>query len=101
MKAKGKFFEYKLSTIFLALTLLLLNSCKEKQSNNVVSTEKIITKGEMVAELTPPPFVPKPVGNREATKLKVDLEIIEQEGEMVDGVKYVYWTFGGTVPGSL
>jgi nitrite reductase (NO-forming) len=26
------------------------------------------------------------------------MEIIEKEGEMADGVKYVYWTFGGTVP---
>lgn len=29
------------------------------------------------------------------------MEILEQEGEMTDGVKYVYWTFGGTVPGSF
>ena len=29
------------------------------------------------------------------------MEIKEIEGEMADGVKYVYWTFGGSVPGSL
>ncbi len=29
------------------------------------------------------------------------MEIIEKEGEMADGVKYVYWTFGGSVPGSF
>lgn len=55
----------------------------------------------MNAELTAPPFVPKPVGDRPAKKLIVNMEIIEKEEEMADGVKYVYWTFGGTVPGSF
>lgn len=57
--------------------------------------------GQSNAELTSPPLVPKPVGNRSATKLIVSMEIIEKEGEMADGVKYLYWTFGGTVPGSF
>ena len=55
----------------------------------------------MTAELTSPPFVPKPVGNRAPTKLIVNMEIIEEQGEMADGVKYNYWTFGGSVPGSF
>jgi nitrite reductase (NO-forming) len=58
-------------------------------------------EGEMTAELTAPPFVPKPIGNRAATKLVVNMEIKELEGEMADGVKYTYWTFGGSVPGSF
>jgi len=29
------------------------------------------------------------------------MEIIEEQGEMADGVKYNYWTFGGSVPGSF
>ena len=29
------------------------------------------------------------------------MEIKEIEGEMADGVRYVYWTFGGSVPGSF
>lgn len=62
---------------------------------------KIKVEGEMVAELTAPPFVPKPIGNRAATKLIVNMEIKEMEGEMADGVKYTYWTFGGSVPGSF
>jgi len=58
-------------------------------------------EGEMIAELTAPPFVPKPIGDRAATKLIVNMEIKEIEGEMVDGTKYTYWTFGGSVPGSF
>ncbi|MBT0810375.1 nitrite reductase, copper-containing [Litoribacter ruber] len=57
--------------------------------------------GTMEAELTAPPFVPAPVGNRAPMKLIVDLEVTEEEGEMADGVSYVYWTFGGSVPGSF
>lgn len=58
-------------------------------------------KGEQVAELTAPPLVPEPVGDRGPTKLIVHLEVIEQEGLMADSVSYVFWTFGGTVPGSF
>lgn len=29
------------------------------------------------------------------------MEIKEEEGEMTDGVRYMYWTFGGSVPGSF
>lgn len=57
--------------------------------------------GEQIAELTAPPFVPKPVGKRGPTKLVVHLEVIEQEGLLGDSVGYVFWTFGGTVPGSF
>ncbi len=46
-------------------------------------------------------MVPKPIGNRAATKLIVEMEIIEKEGKMDDGVSYIYWTYGGTVPGSF
>lgn len=95
----------KLGVLVLALSLVATTSCQKKEDTPRKMTsdiaEKIVTKGESEAELTAPPFVPKPVGKREATKLKVNLEILEEEGEMVDGVKYVYWTFGGTVPGSF
>jgi nitrite reductase (NO-forming) len=70
-----------------------------KQNNDKNSNYADISVGdEMIAELTAPPFVPKPVGDRSAKKLIVNMEIKEIEGEMADGVKYVYWTFGGSVP---
>ncbi len=87
---------------FAFFTLLLFGCGGTDQSNSEqVDASTIVTQGEMDAELTSPPFVPKPVGSREATKLKVDMEILEKEGEMTDGVTYVYWTFGGSVPGSF
>ncbi|KAF2517674.1 copper-containing nitrite reductase [Flavobacterium foetidum] len=77
---------------------LFLASCKKDEAVNYTD---ITTDGEMNAELTAPPFVPKPVGDRKAMKLKLNMEIKEQEGTMTDGVKYTYWTFGGSVPGSF
>lgn len=57
--------------------------------------------GEYEAELTPPPFVPGHPTNEPTDKVVIDLEIIEEEAEMMDGTEYLYWTFGGTVPGSF
>src|SRR5690606_35798409 len=34
-------------------------------------------------------------------KVIVDLEVIELEQEIAEGVTYTFWTFGGTVPGSF
>ena len=83
----------------------LLGACggseSEKKTTSVPAID-IVAEGEQeMAELTSPPYVPKPVGTRPAKKLKVDLEIIEKEGEIMDGTKYLFWTFGGTVPGSF
>ena len=83
-------------------TIAFLSGCVNDQSDKKYKdTVDIPVNQEMVAELTSPPFVPTPVGKRMAKKLIVDLEIQEREGEMTSGVKYVYWTFGGTVPGSF
>lgn len=91
---------YKIS--FLAGLLIALASCRNSGNNSThFDATKISVKGESVAELTAPPLVPKPVGNRAATKLIVNMEIVEKEGVMADGVKYTYWTFGGSVPGSF
>lgn len=84
----------------MSALLAFVVSCKKDQTLKLTPVDMKVN-GEMVAELTAPPFVPKPVGNRPAKKLIVKMEIKEQEGEMSDGVKYVYWTFGGSVPGSF
>ena len=93
-----------LKTVYLLFfTCLLIISCKndEKNPKEIVDNTNIMVKGTMEAELTAPPFVPSPVGNRRAKKLLVNMEILEEEGTMTDGVQYVYWTFGGSVPGSF
>ncbi|MFV8327835.1 copper-containing nitrite reductase [Flavobacterium sp. ZS1P14] len=88
--------------IVVALLVVLgLFSYSQKEEKDAKYYEAIKVQGQKEAELTAPPAVPKPVGDRQAMKLIVNMEIREEEGEMVDGTKYMYWTFGGSVPGSF
>lgn len=90
-----------LKPIILSLTLLMLSCGDTENKEQNATTADIPVSREMMAELTAPPNVPTPVGRRKAKKLIVNMEILEEEGELTDGVKYVYWTFGGSVPGSF
>jgi len=59
-------------------------------------------QGEPIhAVLTSPPNVPPPIHRNYPAKVIVDLEVIEKEMPISEGVTYTYWTFGGTVPGSF
>jgi nitrite reductase (NO-forming) len=59
-------------------------------------------QGEPIrAVLTSPPLVPPPVNRKHPAKVIVDLEVRELDMEISEGVKYTFWTFGGTVPGSF
>lgn len=53
------------------------------------------------AVLTSPPHVPPPIHRDYPAKVIVELEVIEKEMPISEGVTYTYWTFGGTVPGSF
>lgn len=93
-----------INKIFPALVfigLVMLGACGTEQEKKSTDPAKMKVDGTMQAELTSPPFVPAPVGDRPPKKLFVDMEILEEEGTMTNGVQYVYWTFGGTVPGSF
>jgi nitrite reductase (NO-forming) len=59
-------------------------------------------QGEPIhAVLTSPPNVPPPIARKYPAKVIVDLEVIEKEMPISEGVTYTFWTFGGTVPGSF
>ena len=53
------------------------------------------------AQLTSPPFVPPPTGRKTPAKVIVNLEVVEKQMPISEGVSYTFWTFGGTVPGSF
>ena len=55
--------------------------------------------GEEKAVLTAAPNVPPPIKRKHATKVVVKLEVREVVKRMADGVDYLFWTFGGEVPG--
>ncbi|EMQ94651.1 Copper-containing nitrite reductase [Xanthomarina gelatinilytica] len=85
----------------LLIAPMFFVACFNDKKEEAENAAEIPVNQEMIAELTAPPHVPTPVGTRKAKKLIVKMEILEEEGEMTDGVKYVYWTFGGSVPGSF
>ncbi len=78
-----------------------LIGCKNNQKTSLkdFSKEKIV--GEEEAVLTFAPNVPPPIARNHATKVIVRLETTEVVKEMVDGVDYTFWTFGGEVPGKF
>ena len=53
------------------------------------------------AILTSPPLVPPPITRDHPAKVIVKMETVEKVMEMTDGVEYMYWTFGGSVPGQF
>jgi nitrite reductase (NO-forming) len=86
--------------LFLLVASALITGCdKNSRQSGDAQVEKII--GEEVAILTFAPDVPPPITRNHATKMIVNLEVIEKEMEMMDGVKYNFWTFGGQVPGKF
>ncbi len=57
--------------------------------------------GEENAVLTQAPLVPPPIKRTHPTKVIVKLEVQEVVKRLADGVEYLFWTFGGDVPGSF
>lgn len=57
--------------------------------------------GEEIAVLAQAPNVPPPIKRRHSTKVVVTLEVKEVVRRLSDGVEYMFWTFGGEVPGSF
>jgi nitrite reductase (NO-forming) len=60
------------------------------------STELV---GQEVAVLTEAPNVPPAITRTHATKVIVNLDVIEKTMRLADGVDYTMWTFGGSTPG--
>jgi nitrite reductase (NO-forming) len=59
-------------------------------------------QGEPIkAVLTSPPNVPPPIKRDHPAKVIVELDVVEKEMPISEGVTYTFWTFGGTVPGSF
>ena len=106
MKTKNKYHLKSLRWTFLSLlSVFFLISCNngedKKQSTHADDIINTKAAGEIVAELTDAPYVPKPLEYSSPRKVKVHLEVIERVGRMADGVDYTYWTFGGQVPGKF
>ncbi|UGB37608.1 copper-containing nitrite reductase [Frateuria soli] len=106
----------RLSLVLAAASMLALVACSDKPSTDAaepasarVASSSLAPpadfgppQGEPIhAVLTSPPNVPPPIHRNHPAKVIVELEVIEKEMPISEGVSYTYWTFGGTVPGSF
>lgn len=55
----------------------------------------------IVQELVAPPAVPAPITRKTPARVVVNLTVEEVEKEIAPGTRYMFWTFGGTVPGKM
>jgi nitrite reductase (NO-forming) len=53
------------------------------------------------AVTTRPPEVPPPANRNYPVRVIVEMEVLELDMEISEGVSYTFWTFDGTVPGSF
>ena len=95
--------------LLIAAVLFVLCGCSQPTGNAPVPAANTAQHGDfgppqgepIEAVLTSPPLVPPATGRHAPAKVIVNLEVREIEQEISEGVKYTFWTFGGTVPGSF
>jgi nitrite reductase (NO-forming) len=97
----------------LVVAAMILAACSRDSGPNAAAVTAADTGGSLKGDfgppqgepvqavLTSPPLVPPPTGRHAPAKVIVELEVREVEREIAAGVKYTFWTFGGTVPGSF
>ena len=90
------------AALFLAAALFVAPTLAANAKAKPDASDQGAAQGEPVhAILTSPPNVPPPTRRTHPVKVIVELEIREVEREISEGVRYTFWTFGGTVPGSF
>jgi nitrite reductase (NO-forming) len=100
--------------VFVSLLFTMLSACDQTltkpsiPANNQTVIGAPPEKQETVdlaepikAILTSPPNVPAATNRKAPARVIVELEVREIEKEISEGVRYTFWTFGGTVPGSF
>ena len=98
-----KGFIVKLASLLAAMTVISALGA-EGQVTRPAGAPKLVdptVQGEEVAVLAQAPNVPPPITRKHATKVIVKLEVREVVKKLNDGTEYLFWTFGGDVPGSF
>ena len=88
-----------LALVGLFGSVLFASEAPVKASNTKLIDPDVV--GEEHAVLAQAPNIPPPITRKHPTKVIVSLEVREVTKRLADGVEYVFWTFGGDVPGSF
>lgn len=91
------------SMVGAALVLISCAQVSEKTASTSAKKETIAVSKLPVIQgvLTQAPNVPPPITRNYAAKVVVNMETQEKVMRMADGVDYMFWTFGGQVPGQF
>ncbi|KIC94258.1 copper-containing nitrite reductase [Flavihumibacter solisilvae] len=89
------------SVLALALLASLVAGCDSSATTSTSSVAIDEIKGEETAVLTDAPNVPPPITRKHATKVIVNLDVVEKVMKIADSTEYTFWTFGGSVPGKF
>lgn len=79
-------------------TLLAEDPPAKTAATKPADPEALVTEN---AILTDAPFLPPPITRQHSAAVIVHLEVKEVTRRLADGVEYVFWTFGGSVPGKF
>ena len=91
-----------LSSAALTGCMLDANAAAGGKTESVpVRAPNEVVEGQETAILTDAPNVPPPIARTHATKVVVNLDVIEKTMRLADSVEYVMWTFGASVPGKF
>jgi nitrite reductase (NO-forming) len=86
----------------LFILMLTMFSCKTNSGNSTTENKiDTVLTGDITAELTDAPAVPKPLTYTSPKRVKVEIETIEKVMKISDSTEYTFWTFGGHVPGKF
>jgi nitrite reductase (NO-forming) len=89
------------ASLLMGVAIVSLGAGRREAGATIPVRELPDIRGEEIATLTAPPAVPQPITRTYATKVSVNLDIVEKQMKLASGVDYEFWTFGGTVPGSF
>jgi nitrite reductase (NO-forming) len=99
-----RLFHVGIIALFAVMLAWLLIACTNSPAASLAYSNKkmdTVTTGEVRAELTDAPLVPKPLTYTSPKKVKVELEVVETVMKLADSTEYLFWTFGGKVPGKF
>jgi nitrite reductase (NO-forming) len=98
-------FKIKTLVSIIGATLALVSCAQigeKSEPNTSTKASTSATKLPIVqAVLTHAPNVPPPITRNYPAKVVVNMETVEKVMRMADGVDYMFWTFGGQVPGNF
>ncbi len=92
-----------LAAVLLALSARQLSAAANQAAAPSTGAKLVDPEvtGVETAVLTQAPNVPPPITRKKPAKVIVNVEVREVTKRLADGVEYVFWTFGGDVPGSF